>query len=81
MGLLDMNQQGMSQSGLLGAAPQQGVMPMPPEMAQAIQKMKMASPEEKNQFMQQVIQSIAQSAKPEDQKIQVIAEFTKAMQS
>jgi len=68
--------------GLLGAAPTQGgVPPMPPDMAQAVENMKNADPEAKQQFIEQVAQKIQSSGKDPQMIKQVLAQFMQAMQS
>ncbi|MES2323287.1 MAG: hypothetical protein V4633_13565 [Pseudomonadota bacterium] len=52
---------------------------MPPEMMEAIQQMKGASPEERQQFIQQVTQAIQSAPKDPAQKEQVMQQFMQAM--
>ena len=83
MGLLDMQMQGATQPqvGLLGTMQPQGAVPaMPPEMMQMVEKMKGAPPDQKQQFLQQVIGQIQGSGKDPAMIKQVLAAFLQAMQ-
>lgn len=91
MGLLDMQQQqpmqqGM-QGGLLGGGMsgmptqgQGGAMPMPPEMMQVVQQIKMMQPDQKNQAIQQMAEHIQKMPKSDQEKQQAIQQFMTAVQ-
>lgn len=85
MGLLDAMQpqaqqpQGGLLSGMEQAPAQGGLPPMPPELVQAIQQMKGASPEEREAFIREIVGKIQGMPKPPEQVEQAIQQFMQAM--
>jgi hypothetical protein len=79
MGLLDTQAQPDQTAGMGLLSQQQGIPPMPPEMQQAIAQMKSAPPQQKQAFMQHIIQTIQQTPKDPMMKQQVIQQFMQAM--
>lgn len=85
MGLLDMNAQPQQQmmGGLLGGGMAQGGMQgggMPPEMMKIVQQIKSAPPEDKEQMVQMIVESIQGQNKPEQEKMQAINQLMTAIQ-